>query len=91
MATSLLTNDIVHFSRPYLPGDRNDIAIFRQELKYKLDDNERVVADSGYIGESPGKIICQKSLEVLGPLDKTAWCRKVGKNEAFLSYASRAR
>lgn len=76
-AWSILSNDIVHFSGPWLPGDWNDISIFRAELKDKLDDNERIIRDKGLKGEAPEKVICLNSMEVFGDLELTAWCQRI--------------
>jgi len=58
IALCLLTGDIVWSSGPHLPGLYNDLQIFRQELIHLLDDDERVEADDGYLGECPNKCKC---------------------------------
>jgi hypothetical protein len=40
----------------------NDVSIFRDALKSMLDPGERVEADDGYRGESPGYVKCPKSI-----------------------------
>lgn len=50
------TGYIVWVRGPYPCGDWNDITIFRQGMKYALDENERVEADDGYTGEDPALI-----------------------------------
>jgi len=47
------TGDIVWVIGPFPPGDWVDVEIFRFALQYMLDENERVEADDGYIGEDP--------------------------------------
>jgi len=67
VATSLLSDDIVWISGPYLPGDWNDLEIFRDRLKHMLHDaGERAEADGGYLGEAPDYIVCPQSLEIAG-------------------------
>ena len=51
VAISIFSGDIVWTSGPHLPGEMNDLTIFREELMGKLDDGERVEADKGYGGE----------------------------------------
>lgn len=55
------TGDIVWINGPYACGKWADISIFRDSLKSKLDQYERVEADDGYIGEAPRHIKCPKS------------------------------
>ena len=50
------TGDIVWLMGPFAAGDWNDVTIFRFALKDLLDDNERVEADDGYVGECPRKV-----------------------------------
>ena len=38
---------------PFVPGDWNDVKFFCSTLKLCLEENERVEADDGYIGEDP--------------------------------------
>ena len=54
----ILTGDIVWISGPYAAGKWPDISIFRDDLKQQLDENERVVADDGYVGEAPQYVKC---------------------------------
>lgn len=55
IAVCILTGDIVWVIGPFPCGAWPDISIFRFALKYLLDENERVEADDGYIGEDPLK------------------------------------
>ena len=67
VASCILSNDICWISGPYLPGDDNDISIFRKGgLIDELEPFERVEADDGYIGEAPQYVRCPKSIEFLG-------------------------
>jgi hypothetical protein len=54
IALSILGGDIVWINGPFLPGLINDVGIFKDKgLKDELDENERVEADDGYIGQDP--------------------------------------
>ena len=55
VGTSLCSNDVVHITGPRFPGLDNDLSIFRKELKGKLDDGERAVADGTCVAEALGK------------------------------------
>jgi hypothetical protein len=66
VCSALRSSDIVHISGPYLPGDNNDLTIFRQELKWMLPAGERVEADDIYASEAPEFIKCTKSTETIG-------------------------
>ena len=55
---SILKGDIVWINGPFPAGLYPDINIFRENLKGALDEDERVVADDGYIGEAPGYVKC---------------------------------
>ena len=51
---AILTGDIVWIQGPLPCGDCwNDITIFWLAIMHYLDENERVEADDGYIGEAP--------------------------------------
>lgn len=50
------TGDIVWVMGPFPCGDWPDIEIFRYALKQLLEENERVEADDGYVGEDPSNI-----------------------------------
>jgi hypothetical protein len=77
VGTSLLSNDIVWLSGPYLPGDMSDITIFRQELMFMLQqEGERAEADDGYIGEAPDFIVCPKSVEICSDEEKLAFNKR---------------
>ena len=62
VAVSLLSSDIVWIKGPFLPGDWNDLQIFRLDLLNQLDPGERIEADNGYIGEAPRFIVCPASV-----------------------------
>lgn len=61
VAISILGGDIVWINGPYECGKWPDIKIMRQSLLSELDENERVEADDGYIGEAPARVKCPKS------------------------------
>lgn len=61
VGVSILNGDIVWVNGPYECGLWPDIKIFRNSLRSHLDQNERVEADDGYIGEAPNKVKCPKS------------------------------
>ena len=50
------TGDIVWLMGPFAAGDWPDINIFRFALKGLLEENERVEADDGYVGEDPSHV-----------------------------------
>jgi hypothetical protein len=52
IAVSLKKGHIVWISGPH-PCGIPDIEIFRHCLKHELEENERVEADDGYVGEDP--------------------------------------
>ena len=56
----ILTGDIVWINGPYEAGRWPDIEIFRDSLLSFLEENERVEADDGYIGEHPAHVKCPK-------------------------------
>ena len=49
---------------PYLPGEWNDLQIFRHGLRGELEDGERVEADDGYRGDAPEFVKCPSSVTV---------------------------
>jgi hypothetical protein len=52
IALSILGGDIIWINNSFLPGLINDLGIFKNNgIKDELDENERVQADDGYIGE----------------------------------------
>ena len=53
VAVCILTGFIVWVLGPFPCGDWPDVTIFRFALKQLLDENERVEADDGYVGEDP--------------------------------------
>ena len=61
MGVSIIGGDIVWINGPYECGNWPDVKIFRDSLRSFLDENERVEADDGYIGEAPTKVKCPKS------------------------------
>jgi hypothetical protein len=60
VALCIQTGCIVWINGPF-PGTTHDITIFRSSLLSYLDENERVEADDGYVGESPRYVKCPKS------------------------------
>lgn len=61
VAIAIRSSNIVWIAGPYLPGECNDLQIFRKGLIKKLGKSERVEADDGYIGEAPKKVKCPGS------------------------------
>lgn len=61
VGVSILNGDICWINGPYEPGDWPDIKIFRNSLMSHLDNNERVEADDGYVGEAPQHVKCPMS------------------------------
>lgn len=59
IALCVLTGDIVWMNGPF-PARVHDMTIFRNSPLSHLDDNERVEADDGYIGEAPCHVKCPK-------------------------------
>lgn len=53
VAVSLKRGFLVWIHGPFPCGEWPDVKIFRHCLKSFLDENERVEADDGYIGEEP--------------------------------------
>jgi hypothetical protein len=53
VAECICTGWIVWIHGPFLPGDWNALAIFRDGLKHLLWKGERVEADDGYKAEDP--------------------------------------
>ena len=52
IAVALYSSNIVWASGPHLPGEKNDLTIYRECLKHALLANrEMTFADSGYKGE----------------------------------------
>lgn len=58
VAVSLQKGNIVWIHGPFPAGAWPDINIFRHCLLSHLSENERVVADKGYVGESPKYVKC---------------------------------
>jgi hypothetical protein len=50
VAISIYSGDIVWVYGPHR-GSKHDLSIFREKLKFLLDDGEMVEADKGYVGE----------------------------------------
>jgi hypothetical protein len=50
---SIERGDIVWINGPFPCGDWPDVRIFRYSLRSFLDENERVIADNGYVSEDP--------------------------------------
>ena len=57
-----LSGELVWINGPYEPGIWNDLMIFRDSLKTMLHPGERVEADDGYRGDSPGFVKCPQSI-----------------------------
>lgn len=47
------TGHIVWIPGPFPPGDWIDLEIFRSTLKLRLEENERVETDDGYLAGDP--------------------------------------
>lgn len=62
LGNNIHTGDLSWLSGPFPPGDWNDLEIIRFVLKLHLDDNERVEADNGYLGEDPCVTMCPGSV-----------------------------
>ena len=61
VGVSIIHGDIVWINGPFECGKWPDIKIMRSSLCSELDQNERVEADDGYIGEAPRRVKCPKS------------------------------
>jgi len=62
------TNDtglLCHIAGPFPAGDWPDISIFRQHLKGKLEDRERVNADDGYGGDDPAAVVSTRGVRFM--------------------------
>ena len=57
----ILTGDIVWINGPF-PASYHDIRIFRSSLMSHLEQNKRVEADDGYVGEAPRHVKCPKCI-----------------------------
>ena len=55
VGVAIKSGDICWINGPFPCGSHPDITIFRLALKHYLDEDERVEADLGYIGENPLK------------------------------------
>lgn len=75
VAICILTGMIVWINGPFMPGDYNDISIFRSALKFMLEDGERVEADKGYLGESPE--FCKVPGSLTNPPDRERLQKRV--------------
>ena len=63
-----------------LPGDWNDLQIFRHALKDRLNDGERLVADDIYISEAPQFLKCAGCM--LTTEEQLEWHKRVeGRHE----------
>jgi len=56
VGVSIKCGDIVWIKGPLPCGEWPDIKMFRDALIHYLDENERVEADGGYIGEAPSHV-----------------------------------
>ena len=54
----LRTSNITHFGSLDLSGESTDLNILCKELKFKLYEGERAVADSTCVAEAPEKMSC---------------------------------
>ena len=52
VALSTANAEIVAIHGPELAGMKNDLQMFRESIKSKLDPGEKVLADRGYRGEA---------------------------------------
>ena len=68
----ILTGDTIWFHSPFPCGRYNDIMIFRHALKDFLEENERVDADDGYLGEAPLKVKCPNASQTLSRIEKNS-------------------
>lgn len=82
IAVSLLNQDIVWVSGPYLPGVMNDLQIFRDGLIDMLEPGERVEADNGYFGECPEFCKCPGAVTNL-PTRERITKRVRNRHEAY--------
>ena len=78
VAISLWEDRIVWVNGPYLPGEFNDLQIFRHSLIHMLEPNERVIADKIYRAEAPEKVICDG---MIGDYDLDILKRAEGRHE----------
>ena len=67
LAVDIKTGYLVWINGPFPAGAFPDVEIFRSCLVEELDEDERVEADDGYIGEAPHKVKCPGS--VSNPLE----------------------
>ena len=61
LGTDIEKGELAWLNGPFPAGSWADITIFRHMLMHQLDENERVEADDGYIGEAPRKVKCPAS------------------------------
>jgi len=61
LGTDIEKGELAWLHGPFPAGYWPDVKIFRHALMQMLDENERVEADDGYIGEAPGKVKCPMS------------------------------
>ena len=62
LGVDTITGHLVWINGPFPAGEFPDVAIFRSCLSLWLDQDERVEADDGYIGDAPYKVKCPASL-----------------------------
>ena len=77
VAISILGGDIVWINGPYMPGDWNDLVIFRDGLLQALEEFERVEADDIYRGECPRYVKCPCGI-VTNPESRERMQHRVG-------------
>ena len=56
MGVCIHTGHIVWINGPYKAGEMNDLQVFQDDLRNRLDENELVEADKGYMGDAKCKI-----------------------------------
>lgn len=75
LGTDIEKGELAWLNGPYPAGKWADITIFRHVLMHQLDENERVEADDGYIGEAPRKVKCPASF--VNPIENEAMQARV--------------
>ena len=78
VALCILTGDIVWINGPF-PASYHDMPIFRSSLMSHLEENERVEADDGYVGEAPRHVKCPKCIS--NPVETEAMQQRIRNRE----------
>ena len=88
VGVSILCGDIVWLHGPFPAGDWPDINIFRHSIIHCLDENERVEADDGYVGEAPLHVKCPKKEfdQLQKKMRQRVRCRQETANKRFKSF-----